>query len=332
MSIRIIKPGLLATVQDGGRRGYQSLGVPVGGAMDEFAMHIANLLAGNAITDAVIEFTLHGAEVLFEKDMLISLSGGGATAFIDDMEIPYNKAIWVKAFTLIKFKSSSSGCRTYMAVAGGWDVPELMKSRSTYLPASIGGFSGRALQSCDVLKSKENKTTLSKNISKSLYSGDALFKAANWGLFLKHIPGYNNKTIRFFKGSEWNWFTETSHRLFLNNNFLVTGQSNRMGYRLKSEALQLINKRELLSTAVTRGTVQVTPDGNAALLMADAQTTGGYPRIAQVAAVDLSVCAQLKPGENIRFKEISIDEAEHLLLEREKELREIHHHLTLRFG
>jgi antagonist of KipI len=329
MSLRIIKPGISTTLQDAGRRGFQSAGVPVSGAMDSDAMRLANILCGNEPDKVVLETTLHGAEWLVEEEQLIAFSGSGASILINNQPAQYNRAIRVKACSLLSLKPSKAGCRSYLAVAGGFKAKSDLKSRSTYKPASLGGHEGRALKSGDLLEWNPEITLLSEKIRESLVLSVHDFTAASWSVDLNTVG--ENKIIRVFKGPEWNWYDDHTKEKIFNDSFGLTIQSDRMGYRLTGNPLTLSKKSELISTAVSMGTIQVTHEGNLVMLMADAQTTGGYPRIAMVASVDLSTCAQLRPGDRFQFSEISIEKAEALLMQKEKTLRQIEKFIAIKF-
>ena len=329
MSLRIIRPGISTTLQDAGRRGYQAAGVPVSGAMDTNAMRLANMLCGNDPGSVVLETTLHGAEWLVEEEQLIAFSGGGATLLINNQHAPFNHAIRVKASSLISLKPSPEGCRTYLAVAGGFKAKTDLKSCSTYKTATFGGYHGRALKTGDLLQWNPERTVLSDKIMESLVKNGHDFIVAGW--YIEFNNQGKGKAIRVFKGPEWEWFDIHTREKLFTNSFGVSNQSDRMGYRLSGSALTPLQKREMISTAVCMGTIQVTHEGNLVMLMADAQTTGGYPRIGMVAAADLPNCAQLRPGDRIHFSEISIDKAEDLYLEGEKLLQQIQSAISLKF-
>jgi antagonist of KipI len=214
--------------------------------------------------------------------------------------------------------NDQTGSRTYLAVSGGWDVPEVLGSRSTYTPAGIGGLGGRALQTGGILSSVNEISTVSRNILNSL-KGDTIHQA-DWSLKSGTLLPDNRKTIRIVPGHEFTWFDGNSLIDFLSTPYTLSLQSNRMGCHLEGAKIGRLIKKELLSTAVTPGTIQVTGNGGMILLMADCQTTGGYPRIAQVAVVDMPLCGQLKPGDTINFTGISRQEAEMLYIEGEKKL------------
>jgi antagonist of KipI len=321
MRVRVIKAGLLSTVQDMGRTKGLPMAVPVSGAMDAFSARIANKAVGNSDEDAVIEFTYGGAVLEAETDILIAYAGGGAGLEINKQTLPPGKPVFIPAGAILNLINKPGGSRTYLAVAGGWDVPDVLDSKSTCLVAGFGGFSGRALQPQDVLSASGNLSALSQKILNSLKG--TVVNCPKW-----QIPGLSNsfsepKIIRVIRGHESGWFDEQSVSRFFAEPYKLSLKSNRMGYHLEGRAMSRSNKRELLSTAVTPGTVQVTGNGGLVLLMADCQTTGGYPRIAQVAAVDMPLCGQLQPGDELYFKEISWNEAERLYIEQEKQLHQL---------
>ncbi|QQL51401.1 5-oxoprolinase subunit C family protein [Mucilaginibacter ginkgonis] len=321
MQIRINKPGLLSTVQDLGRFKYLANGVPVSGAMDKLSAAIANIACGNDMNDAVIEFTYADATFTAENDLIVAYCGGGLNFKVEGRVLPTGKPIFIPKGTAITSIPETEGCRTYLAIAGGWDVPVVMGSKSTCLVAGFGGYHGRVIKKGDALKAIGYKSELSEAILIALKGRD--IKCANWSIARDMFAPADTKLIRVVPGPEFTRFDATSILNFLSLPYTLTPESNRMGYRLAGEKLVSTNKAEMISTAVTPGTIQVANDGSPILLMGDCQTTGGYPRIAQVTAVDLPLCAQLKPGDNIYFKEISRHEAEMLYLERHEELKQL---------
>jgi antagonist of KipI len=318
MKISVIKPGLLSTIQDMGRYRYLSQAVPVSGVMDELAHRLANKAVGNDDNNATIEFTYADASFKAETPILISYSGDGACLVYNDELMPAEKPLFFPAGAVIKLIHNAIGMRTYLAIAGGWDVPDIMESKSTYLTAAFGGFKGRALQKADVLVSGTLLNEVSNGILNHLIERSLTYP--NWRISRESLLPEKRQAIRVVLANEISWFDATSIISFLTNSFAIDRRSNRMGYHLSGKPLVRKVKKELLSTAVTPGVIQVTGSGDLVILMADCQTTGGYPRIAHVAAVDLPLCAQLKPGDTIHFSEISRDEAEALYLEREHDL------------
>ncbi|MDP5276613.1 biotin-dependent carboxyltransferase family protein [Chengkuizengella axinellae] len=322
MSLKILKQGLLTTVQDLGRYGFQKYGVVASGVMDHFAARVANLLVHNEENAAVMEMTMIGPSLQFQEDVLISICGGDLSASIDGVVVPLWRSMMVRSGSVLRFGSAKSGCRAYLAVAGGISVEKVMGSSSTYLRASIGGFQGRALKQGDVISVNQVDPTwqqkanflMQRNPSKS-------FIPFSWYISEHSLPVYrSNVMIRIMRGREFEYFQEESKDHLLNDTFTIHPQSDRMAYRITGPQIKLKSQLNMISEAVTMGTIQVPPDGSPRILLADRQTTGGYPRIAQVVSIDLPLIAQLKPGDTIMFQEISLEEAEMLYMQLEKDL------------
>ncbi|WP_078409064.1 5-oxoprolinase subunit C family protein [Priestia abyssalis] len=325
MSITMNRPGLLTSIQDLGRYGFQKYGVIVSGAMDRNSLRIANLLVGNEEGEAALEITLMGPSLLVEEDTLIAITGADMAPEIDGERVPLWRPVYVKKGSVIDYKACRLGCRAYMAFAGGFAVKEVMNSKSTYLRGEMGGYEGRALKAEDTLRfntMSKRAARLMEQLKRSESSGS--FTAASWYVNSEaFVPMKKNPIIRVMRGGEFDRFTESSQTRLFEQEFRITPKSDRMGYRIEGPALQLEEPFELLSEAVANGTIQVPNDGNPIILLADRQTTGGYPKIAQVITVDLPVMAQLKPGENIRFKEVTLEEAERLYLEQEQQMEQL---------
>ncbi len=313
--LKILKGGMLTSVQDLGRYGFQKYGVIVSGAMDPFAHRIANLLVGNHENAATLEMSLTGPSIEFETDTCIALSGGDLSPRLDDRPSGMWRIIAVKKGSVLSFGAPKKGCRTYLAIAGGIDVPEVMHSKSTYLRAGIGGFQGRALKSGD-------QVPINSVDSQRLAS---LLKAANseqhWQI--PAIRYFKEPVVRVMKGRQFDLFNAESQKQLFNELFTVGSHSDRMGYRLEGVPLSLEQPTELLSEPVSFGSIQVPPDGNPIILMADRQTTGGYPKIGQVASIDLPLISQLKPGDKIRFQEISLEDAQQRIIAQEQQIRQL---------
>lgn len=329
MKISIIKPGMLSSVQDLGRYRYLSQAVPVSGAMDQLAHRLANKAVGNDDGLATIEFSY--AEVSFkaETDVLVAYSGDGAFLIYKDELMPAEKPLFFGEGSIIKLIANPVGVWTYLAVAGGWNVPDVMESKSTYFTAGFGGLNGRALRKGDVLINNQSLSQVAEQLVDQLNKKAIIYP--NWRISRESLLPEDRKIVRVVLGNEINWFDATSIISFLTKNYSIDRKSNRMGYHLLGTPLARKVKKELLSTAVTQGVIQVTGSGDLVVLMADCQTTGGYPRIAHIAAVDLPVFAQLKPGDTIRFSEISAEEAEELYLEREHDLNLITTAISLKY-
>jgi urea carboxylase len=321
MTIEVVKPGLLSTFQDLGRIGSQAIGMPVCGAMDGLSHRIANLIAGNtgsAGDEATLEITLMGPSLRFSRDCVIALAGadlsptllptGSETAEPVAMLQP----VRVPAGALLQFGRRRLGLRCYLAIAGGFGLPEVMGSRSTYLRGALGGFQGRALRKGDVLALPDFTPGPQPVVS-------ATATALLHGLLERGAEA----AIRIVDGPEWTLFTEASRRSLLSDTYRIGSQSDRMGYRLEGSKLQRSAPRDMLSEAVAFGTVQVPPDGQPIVLMADRQTSGGYARIAQVASVDLPLLAQRMPGEAIRFERVPLEAAQRLLQRRASALQSL---------
>ncbi|SEM28461.1 antagonist of KipI [bacterium A37T11] len=326
MRIKFVKPGLLTTIQDQGRWNYLALGVPVSGAMDALAANMASIVLGNEKGSAVLEFTYAGACFETETAILMAYAGGGAVMRINDRDLPILRPVYVPAGALVTLIKSPEGCRTYMAVAGGWNIPVVLGSRSTYLPARFGGYQGRAIQAGDVIGAVRNFSDSTRQILKSLQGN--LLKFTSWSMAAQQFLPANRFQIRVVPGREFTWFEGGSLVSFLTKPYTLDLRSDRMGYQLNGTQMLRSVKKELLSTATLPGTIQVTGDGRLVILMVDGQTTGGYPRIAHVAMVDLPLCGQLKPGDQIQFSEISAVEAEILWLDRSYQLQKLEIALT----
>ncbi len=329
MAIRIHKSGMFTTVQDLGRTQFLSSGVPQSGAMDSYSARMANLVLNNDADAATLEFTYGGAEIEITEDLLIAYSGDGAKWKLGKESLPTNRPIALKKGDHIKLAPTSSGSRTYLATASGWDVPEVMGSRSTYLSAKFGGLDGRLIASEDELKANQPSDSQVKML-KYLLSQKRIY--TNWCVASGAHSASNPQIIRVTRGPEAGWFCDDEWRKWLANPFTVDRQSNRMGYTLKGSTIKKDNtNQELLSSAVSFGTIQITGSSLPILLMADCQTTGGYPRIAQVATVDLPICGQMKPGDQLIFKEITLIEAEKLYLAQESDFVAVKRAVNLKY-
>jgi len=302
MSITILKPGMMSSLQDLGRYGFQQFGVPIGGAMDKVSAALANIICGNDENEAVIEMTLHGTSIMFNEAAFCAFVGGGCKAYVDDVELPFNRLLWIPAFSIFKTTANAQGCRSYLAVSGGFNVKKVMGSASTYTPSRIGGLEGRNLATGDMLAFKCEQVLQAAPNLKMLTNGVGI---SHWHTADLVIPTPDIVTVHAIKGPEFDLFSSSSQENIFNSEFTISSRSNRMGYRLEGKKFMLEHKTEMVSTAVTAGIVQVTHEGDPIILMADAQTIGGYPRIARICAADIPLLAQTRPGVKIRFKEIS---------------------------
>lgn len=320
MGIKVVQPGLLATIQDLGRYGVQKFGVIVGGAMDSNSLRIANLLVGNSQNEGALEVTLYGTSLLFESDELIAITGGNLQPTVDGKEVPMWRPLFIRKGSTLKFQAAISGCRAYVAFGGGIQVPIVMNSKSTYLRAGIGGFEGRRLEKGDVFECG-NRTALGDDLFYQLQNEPTHFP---WSVnYTSFINLKKMKTIRIIRGSEYDRFDENSINTFLSTPYTVSMQADRMGYRLEGEIIKLKEPFELLSEGVTYGTIQVPSNGQPIILMADRQTTGGYPKIGQVISADLSSLAQMQATDQVYFQEVTLEEAQIALIEQEKQLNSL---------
>ena len=318
MGISIVKPGLLTTLQDLGRHGYQKSGMVVSGAMDTLALRIGNLLLGNPVHEAGLECTLTGPLIVFEEDQLIAITGGNLSPQVDGKPVEMWRPLYLHKGSKLSFGKALAGCRAYLCVYGGFDVPEVLSSKSTYLRAGIGGWEGRALKANDLIPFKRT------------YQGS--LRKFGWLAGRNIYPDLSIRNIQVVKGPEFEQFCEQSIHEFLNRPFGISKEADRMGYRLSGPTLQRKKDNELLSAAVTFGTVQVPGQGLPIVLMADHQTTGGYPRIAQVITTDLTLLAQAQPGQEITFELITLAKAQALLLAREQQINQLQQTITLKYG
>ncbi|WP_028402864.1 biotin-dependent carboxyltransferase family protein [Ectobacillus panaciterrae] len=314
MSIEIIHPGMFTTIQDAGRRGYRQYGVSTSGALDSFSFRTANLLAGNAEGEACLESIMAGLKLHFHETVLFAVCGADVEAIMDDRIVPLWRPVAARKGATLSIRSIRSGCRAYIAFAGGLNVPRVMNSRSTYIQGRIGGTDGRVLRKGDILQTGTPGVWAMNQRQELLKDGKM---AATWGVFSPFTEKRELTSIRVLRGCEYEQFTEESQRLFWNDSYTISRDANRMGYRTEGEALALRQPRDILSDAVTEGVIQVPPDGKPIILLADCQTTGGYPRIGTVISVDLPLLGQMRPGERIRFSEATIQEAQRLYIERE---------------
>jgi antagonist of KipI len=308
--IHIEQCGFLTTIQDGGRTNYLKYGVSKGGAMDVYSMQLANLLVGNELTAPVLELTQSPHQFTFLQNTLVAFAGGGLQPQINETELSLFQIHLINAGTVLQFKKQLPGFRLYMAVAGGFAGDEFLNSYSTDLLVKAGGFEGRPLKKGDTVLLQNKLTDFQLNLYKVLQSGAAI--KFNW-----EIINFQYNTIRVIKGAEWDYLTADAKEIIINKSFSISPQSSRMGCRLKCEGISTHNLYNIISSPVTQGTVQLTSSGELIVLMADAQTVGGYPRVLQVIAADIPILAQKKPGDAIQFEMVSLLEAEGALLQQQ---------------
>ncbi|AZN42865.1 5-oxoprolinase subunit C family protein [Paenibacillus albus] len=344
MRITVIKPGLHTTVQDLGRPGWRQGGIPEGGAMDSIALRIANMLVGNAEGAAALELTLNGPQLRLEQDMLLAVTGAQMAPTIDGEPLPQWRPVWAPAGATLAFGQAASGCRAYVAVAGGIDAELALGSRSTDTRAGIGGVAGRPLRGGDVLPcGNGGEADAAGRARAAAWRASLAARAAagaegrrpNWAapawfaapprmpLLASPSSGGNAGTtvLRVVPGAEYGHFREAARTAFMRERYRVAPASDRMGVRLDGPPLETMDSAELLSHGVIAGTVQVPHGGTPIILAADCQTTGGYQKIAHVITADMPVLAQCRPGDWITFTEVTLGEAQRILLDQEREMR-----------
>ena len=303
MSLLVAKLGILSTVQDLGRTGYRSLGINPSGVMDRTAARIVNTLLGNDDSEGVLELHFPAGEFVFESEVSFAIGGADFGASLNGREVRNWSSVPANKGDVLKFSELRTGTRAYLAVAGGFRIDKWIGSKSTNMVASVGGLHGRRLTSGDRIEFAEPRKSGSKTVGPSM------------------VPRYSRfPTVRVIAGAEFELLTAVGESRFLNSAFTLTGGSNRMGYRLSGEAVHLFDGKEMVSAAVSFGTIQLLPDGQLIVLMADHQTSGGYPRIANVIDADLPLLAQLGPGDGVSFHLVTIEEAERAIFALERDL------------
>lgn len=302
MSITIIKPGFICSIQDLGSRGFQQYGIPISGAMDMQAAKTANRICGNKDEDGLLECTLHGTEILINHTTVLSITGGGSIATVNGQLIPYNKLIKAVAGSVIKLLPSPVGFYTYIAFAGGLKTKVELGSSSTYKMASLGSINGKKLEQDDQIELNNSTPNIQHT---NIIINEHGFGVSTWKSTVPKLPHVNDLVeIKCYKGPEWDLFEEGARTAWFNSIFIISQHANRMGFQLEGVQLEKKEKKEMISTAVTKGIVQVTNQGTPIVLMADAQTIGGYPRIARIFNDDIDLLAQCRPGTKLKFKSI----------------------------
>ena len=310
-NLEVIQPGLLTTVQDLGRRNHEAVGVPVAGAMDLFALQAANRLVGNPPGAAGLEITIAGPTLRATADCLIAVGGADLGLRVNGRPIP----IWMSAFVRrgwqIDFSGLKSGCRAYLAVAGGIAVPPVLGSAATYLRGGFGGMEGRALKTGDVLPI--GPVTAGGHLP----AGAARELSRDPIRLQRLLPAYSDEpTVAVIPGPQSEAFSTAGLEAFFGNQYLVSPTADRMGYRLQGPTVSHQGpdqkaSADIVSDGIVLGAIQVPADQQPIVMMADRQTTGGYPKIGVVASADIPLLAQCLPGKSrVRFQEISVEEAQ----------------------
>jgi antagonist of KipI len=319
MSLIVERAGFLASVQDLGRTGFRESGVSSGGALDPFGLRVANLLVGNDQGAAGVEITLGGLHLRFEDERVVAWCGGEFDVQIASTPLPAGHAAHVQAGERLKFGRPQVGCRAWLAVSGGIDVPGVLESRSTDLRAQFGGFMGRTLRDGDVIPLGARRSSAFAKATADRQTA-ATEVISSWTAPHDWVsPAKREPILRCIRGSDWDRFTDLTIQHFTSEAFAVSPDSDRMGVRLEGSELTRVDRSDLISEAVAPGTIQVPPSGKPILLLGDCQTIGGYPKIAHVITVDFGVAAQLRAGDHVCFSEVLLTDAHRLLLEREHE-------------
>ncbi|MBC7227728.1 MAG: biotin-dependent carboxyltransferase family protein [Thermoflexales bacterium] len=298
MALEVLDGGWLTTVQDLGRPGYERYGIPLSGAMDFLALRVANCLVGNPPGAAGLEITLAGPTLAATEPCLVAVTGADLAFQVDGREMPMWMSVFVRRGSVISFGGRRRGCRAYLAVAGGIEVPPVLGSRSTYLPGRFGGLDGRALRPGDRLPIGPVSGHLPERAGRKPPP--------------HLIPAWDDcPTVRAVPGPQDDHFPPEGLETFFGSEYRVLPISDRMGYRLEGPPVAS-RRAEVISDGVPPGAVQVPPDGQPLVMMADHQTTGGYPKIAVVIMADLPRLAQCVPGESrVRFRAVSVTEAQY---------------------
>ena len=300
MSVKVIIPGALTTVQDAGRYGYQSSGIQTSGVMDHKAYEEANALVGNTGGEAVLEATLFGGVMEVTADTVAAVTGADMEPKVNNVPCGMNRPVLLRAGDTLSLDMAKSGCRSYIAFAGGVDVPVVLGSRSTNMKCRMGGYEGRPLQTGDAFE-----TGLWGEEAAERYEEvrDRSFPAEAYTSPIE---------VRVIEGPQAEYFTEKGKETFYSARYTISDQSDRMGYRLEGEAIESVDGTDIISDGIAFGAVQVPASGRPIVLLADRQTTGGYAKIATVCSFDIPRLVQGKPGDTVYFRRISLEEAQRI--------------------
>ena len=307
MIISVMAPGMLTTLQDGGRKGHQASGFSVSGCMDRESMQIANMLVNNRLDEVVLEMQYLGGTFRFEGETYVALAGADMEPELNGSRVANDCAIKVKAGDVLTCHRAVSGRFGYLAVAGGFDVPDVLGSKSTNLKCKIGGFQGRALQAGDALCVKQETDWLLNEYLKE--TAPIVYEQSVW--------------LHVIEGPQQEMFTEKGLQDFYSAAYQVTDQSDRMGYRLDGVPVEATDGVDIISDGIVEGSIQVPPSGLPMILLADRQTTGGYAKIGTVASIDIPKLVQCMPGADIHFEHITVAEAVELYHRQEKRVKKL---------
>jgi antagonist of KipI len=300
--MQVIKPGFQSSIQDLGRFGFSHLGISASGTADTVSLRFGNLLLGNEQNLAAIEMTLVGGEFFFNSETIIAITGADFQPTLDRIQIPLWETILIKSGQTIQFGATRSGARCYLCIKGGFVVDKILGSASTHLLTGIGGYKGRALMKDDEINFAGSDT---KNFNRQRVKKEIVNEIMS------------NKKIFVTKAPQSDFFSSETLELFSSSIYTVSEEANRMGLRLIGSVLRQINNKDIITEGVSLGAIQVSHDGNPIILFVEHQTTGGYPKIANVIAAHLHKIGQLRPRDEIQFSFVSIDEAYKLRMDLE---------------
>ena len=301
----MLEPGVLTTLQDLGRYGFGQFGVPPSGALDTFSLRIGNLLVGNSEEEACLEVTIMGLKLRAAREITIAITGGDLFPTLNGEALDLWQTHLLVEGDVVSFRKVRTGCRSYLAISGGFDVPNVMGSRSTYLSGKFGGLEGRSLKRGDVLYTSDKPAPLDRL---------GFRFPRDW------IPSSGEAAVlRVIPGPQAHHFTENGFETFYSASYRVSAQCDRMGIRMEGPTIQRRPDVEesIISEGLISGAIQVPGDGKPIIILTEL-VTGGYTKIATVISTDLPRVAQLKPGDRVRFEPISIEEALRLLREQEE--------------
>lgn len=313
MGVKFLNGGFLTTIQDMGRVGYQESGMSVSGVMDQRSAALSNILVGNDENEGVLEITLMGPMMEITADNIIAVTGANLGPKLNGKDLPMYQAVPVHKGDSISFAGMVSGSRAYVAFAGGLDVPLIMGSKSTNLKSRVGGFEGRKLGAGDEIAFTDPKTTLPNMYLRKVKADD-------------FTP--TEQVLRVVMGPQDDYFTEQGINTFLSETYTFTNESDRMGCRCEGEVIEHKNGGDIITDGIAFGAIQVPSHGKPIIMMADHQTTGGYTKIASVISVDLPKVAQSRPGYKVKFKKVSIEEAQQLYTAQVEEFKALKEKLS----
>ena len=307
MSISVLQGGLQSTIQDLGRNGYAHYGISASGAADAVSLRIGNLLVGNPEDYSGLEMTLTGGEYQFNKDAFIALSGSEFHANLDGEPFSCQQGAYIRKGQTLHIGGTKKGARCYLCVRGGFDIPKYLSGVTTHIMSGLGGFKGRSIEKGDELKIGS-------------------MKKASQPIVIKQSHEINTAILLISKGLQYDWYEENTWNSFISQSYTVSEKSSRMGVRLKGNSIQSIKENEILTEGIPLGAIQVPGGGDPIISFVEHQTTGGYPKIANVITADLCKVGQLKPGDSFTFQLVSIEEGERLRLAQESFIQSLKNH------